>query len=246
MEISTPGPITPPRYSPAPETTSKLVEVPKSTATHAPSARAWAATAFTSRSAPSSWGLSTRIGIPVLRLGPTIRHGLPMWRSHNASYSGPSCGTTVETIEPSSESKLRPSSLSRLEMVEASSSAVTLGSVQSRQSRASSSPSKAPRCVCVLPTSTASSMRAIIGQGSQPRGTPFAYSQHVGEAKLYVIPASHPSTAAKLMLDRKGIPFKRVDMIPGPLKQGWLRMRGFPGDTVPALMLDDETVQGKQ
>src|SRR3954467_3362818 len=45
MEISTPGPITPPRYSPAPETTSKFVEVPKSTATQAPPTFAGAAPA---------------------------------------------------------------------------------------------------------------------------------------------------------------------------------------------------------
>jgi glutathione S-transferase len=64
--------------------------------------------------------------------------------------------------------------------------------------------------------------------------------------KLYVIPGSHPSLAASLMLDRKGIPFKRVDMIPGPLKQLQLRAMGFPGDTVPALKIDDEKVQGSR
>lgn len=62
--------------------------------------------------------------------------------------------------------------------------------------------------------------------------------------KLYVIPASHPSLAAALMLDRKGIDYKRVDMIPGPVKQLGLRAMGFPGDTVPALKLDGEKVQG--
>ena len=39
-------------------------------------------------------------------------------------------------------------------------------------------------------------------------------------SKLYVIPGSHPSLTAELMLERKGIPFKRVDLIPGPIKQG--------------------------
>jgi hypothetical protein len=29
----------------------------------------------------------------------------------------------------------------------------------------------------------------------------------MGEAKLYVIPGSHPSRTAMLMLDRKGIPY---------------------------------------
>ena len=62
--------------------------------------------------------------------------------------------------------------------------------------------------------------------------------------KLYVIPASHPSFAAALMLDHKGIPYKRVDMIPGPLKQAQLRLLGFPRDTVPAIKFDDEKVQG--
>jgi glutathione S-transferase len=89
-------------------------------------------------------------------------------------------------------------------------------------------------------------MRAIIGQGSKPGGSGFAYALHVEDAKLYVIPGSHPSRAAGLMLERKGIPYKRVDMIPGPLKQGWLKMRGFPGDTVPALVLDGEKVQGSR
>ena len=62
--------------------------------------------------------------------------------------------------------------------------------------------------------------------------------------KLYVIPASHPSLAAALMLDHKGIPYERVDMIPGPLKQAQLRVMGFPRDTVPALSFEDEKVQG--
>jgi glutathione S-transferase len=64
--------------------------------------------------------------------------------------------------------------------------------------------------------------------------------------KLYVIPASHPSTAASLMLERKGIPFKRVDMIPGPIKQLSLRAMGFPSDTVPALKVNGQKVQGSR
>jgi hypothetical protein len=53
-----PGAMMPPAYSPLGVTTSKVVAVPKST-TMAPSAqRAWAATAFTIRSAPTSRGFS--------------------------------------------------------------------------------------------------------------------------------------------------------------------------------------------
>jgi glutathione S-transferase len=66
------------------------------------------------------------------------------------------------------------------------------------------------------------------------------------EGKLYVIPGSHPSRAASLMLEHKGIPYKRVDMIPGPIKQLQLRLMGYPGDTVPALKLNGRKVQGSR
>jgi glutathione S-transferase len=65
----------------------------------------------------------------------------------------------------------------------------------------------------------------------------------MGEAKLYVIPASHPSRTAMLMLERKGIPYKRVDLIP-VVSKGVLRMQRFPRATVPALKLDGTRVQG--
>jgi glutathione S-transferase len=65
----------------------------------------------------------------------------------------------------------------------------------------------------------------------------------MGEAKLYVIPGSHPSRSVMLMLDRKRIPFKRVDLIP-VVSKGILRAQGFPGITVPALKLDGDRVQG--
>jgi glutathione S-transferase len=65
----------------------------------------------------------------------------------------------------------------------------------------------------------------------------------MGEAKLYVIPGSHPSRSAMLMLERKGIPFKRVDLIPVVAK-AILRAQRFPDNTVPALKLNGERVQG--
>lgn len=63
------------------------------------------------------------------------------------------------------------------------------------------------------------------------------------KARLYVIPASHPAIAAGLMLDRKGIAYKRTDLLP-VISKGALRALGFPGATVPALVLDGEKVQG--
>jgi glutathione S-transferase len=65
----------------------------------------------------------------------------------------------------------------------------------------------------------------------------------MAEGKLYVIPGSHPSRTAMLMLERKGIPYKRVDLIP-VVSKGVLRAQRFPGVTVPALKLDGKRIQG--
>lgn len=64
-------------------------------------------------------------------------------------------------------------------------------------------------------------------------------------ARLYVIPASHPSIAAELMLEHKGIEYKRTDLLP-VISKGVLRAVGFPGITVPALKIDGEKVQGSR
>jgi glutathione S-transferase len=63
------------------------------------------------------------------------------------------------------------------------------------------------------------------------------------EATLYVIPGSHPSMGARLMLERKGIAYRRRDLIP-VVSKGILRASGFKGVTVPALKLDGERIQG--
>jgi glutathione S-transferase len=65
------------------------------------------------------------------------------------------------------------------------------------------------------------------------------------EAKLYVIPGSHPSMSARLMLERKGIPYKRRDLVP-VISKGMLRAAGFKGVTVPALKLDGARIQGSR
>jgi glutathione S-transferase len=64
-------------------------------------------------------------------------------------------------------------------------------------------------------------------------------------ARLYVIPASHPSIAAALMLEHKGISYKRTDLMP-VVSKGVLRAVGFPGNTVPALKIDGDKVQGSR
>lgn len=65
------------------------------------------------------------------------------------------------------------------------------------------------------------------------------------EARLYVIPASHPSIAVQLMLEHKGIDYKRTDLMPVVSKAA-LRAVGFPGVTVPALKIEGDKVQGSR
>ncbi|HKF83013.1 MAG TPA: glutathione S-transferase N-terminal domain-containing protein [Solirubrobacterales bacterium] len=64
-------------------------------------------------------------------------------------------------------------------------------------------------------------------------------------ARLYVIPASHPSIAVELMLEHKGIDYKRTDLLP-VISKGVLRAVGFPGVTVPALKIEGDKVQGSR
>jgi glutathione S-transferase len=64
-------------------------------------------------------------------------------------------------------------------------------------------------------------------------------------ARLYVSPGSHPSRTAALMLERKGIDYKRVDLIL-VISKVELRALGFPRVTVPALKLDGAKVQGSR
>lgn len=65
------------------------------------------------------------------------------------------------------------------------------------------------------------------------------------KVRLYTIPGSHPGVAVQLMLKRKGIEFKRTDLFP-VISRGIVRMLGFPGQTVPALKIDEERVQGSR
>jgi glutathione S-transferase len=62
-------------------------------------------------------------------------------------------------------------------------------------------------------------------------------------AKLYGIPGSHPVMSAQLMLEHKGIPYKRVDFFP-IVHRPVVRMLGFPGNRVPAMKIDGRRIQG--
>ena len=65
------------------------------------------------------------------------------------------------------------------------------------------------------------------------------------DARLYVIPGSHPSRTVSAMLDLKGIPYKRTDLMP-VVSKGVLRAAGFGGITVPALKIDGRKFQGSR
>src|SRR5919204_477331 len=64
-------------------------------------------------------------------------------------------------------------------------------------------------------------------------------------ATLFGVPASHPTLAAALMLEHKGIDYRRIDFAPAVHRVG-LRLVGFRGRTVPALRLDGRRLQGSR
>ena len=63
------------------------------------------------------------------------------------------------------------------------------------------------------------------------------------EAKLYSLALSHPVRSVRAMLDHKGIAYRTIDLVPG-LQPVVVRLAGFRGATVPALVLDGRKVQG--
>jgi|SRR5829696_4593742 len=65
------------------------------------------------------------------------------------------------------------------------------------------------------------------------------------KATLYVTPGSHPSRTAQIMLELKGIDYKRVDLMP-VISKAAVRGLRFPHDTVPALKLDGRRIQGSR
>jgi glutathione S-transferase len=56
-------------------------------------------------------------------------------------------------------------------------------------------------------------------------------------AKLYVIPGSHAARTGILLMDHKGLDYELKELVAGTQRQ--MRLRGFPGGTVPALVWED-------
>ena len=65
------------------------------------------------------------------------------------------------------------------------------------------------------------------------------------KARLFTIPASHPGWTVRLMLERKGISYTRIDLVK-IVSMPVVRALGFPGSTVPALILDGKRIQGSR
>jgi glutathione S-transferase len=65
------------------------------------------------------------------------------------------------------------------------------------------------------------------------------------KATLIGIPGSHPSLTAELALERKGIQYRRIDLVPA-VSRAVLRGLGFSGSRVPALRLDGQRLQGSR
>jgi glutathione S-transferase len=63
------------------------------------------------------------------------------------------------------------------------------------------------------------------------------------KAHIYGMKHSHPALAARMALERTGVPFEAHDLFPG-LHGVVVRARGFPAWTVPALEIDGRKVQG--
>lgn len=67
----------------------------------------------------------------------------------------------------------------------------------------------------------------------------------MSDTRLYVIPGSHPAMTVRLMLEAKGIPYKRTDLMP-VIAKPVLKALGFPGSTIPALKIDGRKLTGSR
>jgi glutathione S-transferase len=64
------------------------------------------------------------------------------------------------------------------------------------------------------------------------------------DLKLYVIPGSHPCATVEAALALKGLPYQRVDLLPGA--SSFLQLARFGRRTVPGLVVDGYKVSGSR
>lgn len=68
-------------------------------------------------------------------------------------------------------------------------------------------------------------------------------SSSPSKVRLFTIPGSHPGVSVQRMLEYKGIPYKRTDLLP-VVSWGVLKALRFPRVTVPAIKIDGRRFQG--
>ena len=167
-----PGAITPPMNSPFALTTSKLVAVPKSTTTAGPPKREKAASAFTTRSAPTSRGLSVSTGDAGLD---ARSHDHRRERERAGCHVPHRRGDVGHDARHHEARHLRsrtryPASARNPENARASSSGVRSGWVDSRQVCSSSGPGRSPaRSRCCRCRRPAARWRSPLGMVRQRR-----------------------------------------------------------------------------
>src|SRR5687768_9807511 len=84
----------------------------------------------------------------------------------------------------------------------------------------------------------------MLGRGAAAAAPPRCWVRVAGmRATLYALALSHPSQAARLMLERKGIEHRVKHLFPGG-HPAQLRLAGFRRGTVPAMKLDGRKIQG--
>src|ERR1043166_7417142 len=139
-EMLSPGAMAPPTYRASAVTRSNVVAVPKSTMHDGPPHRSYAATQLTMRSAPTSWGLSTWMAMPVFTPGSTNIGSMPKNFAIIVEMVPFSGGTTEETMAPSSDHSAPMSCRATMPY----SSVVRSRAVARRHDVTSSSPRKMP------------------------------------------------------------------------------------------------------
>ena len=161
-----------------------------------------------------------------------------MCRSAEAPRTpGPSWGTTVETIAPSSEPKLEP--VQREQVGDRRGELVGGGAGNGAQAPV------APELLAVEGTEVGLGVADVDReQHAADYQAAIGWPPQWTEAKLYVIPGSHPSRTRDADAGAQGNPLQAGRPDAGDLQGRRCGRMRFPGVTVPALKLDGKRIQG--
>ena len=168
------------------------------------------------------------------RSSPRARRSASGHRSSARSSPGtgrPSGGTTEETQIASTSAVRSRSAPAGPRSARRSRRRSRRTRSRKRQCSTSSSPRKAPRWVWVLPTSIASSIGRLCTTRRRSNRIRRGGSQALRDPGLASV------ADRQMMLESKGIPYKRIDLMP-VISKGALRAFGFPGQHGPGAEAD--------